>query len=288
MASRSIWKGQLRLSLVSIPIEIHSATKTGARVSFRQIHGPSGQRVRNTKTVPGVGPVANKDILKGYELGDDEYLLIQPEELDAIRLETKKTFEIVQFVGACEIPPLYFDRPYYIVPSDELAEDAYRVVRDALRQTDKVGLGQLTMRGKEHLCAIKPCGDGLLMETLFYADEVRSADPLFSGIEDESADQDLLDVAIQLIERRTAPFDAKAFEDHYDQALRELIEAKRSNRKTSRAKASDEAPRSSGNVIDLMAALKDSLKAGGDKDRARKARAVKNAPARKGTAKKSA
>lgn len=263
MASRAIWKGQLRLSLVSIPIEIHSATRSGARVSFRQIHGPSGQRVRYSKTVPGVGPVEAKDILKGYELGDDEYLLLEPEELDAIKLETKKTFEVVQFVGACEIPPLYFDRPYYIVPSDDLAEDAYRVVRDALRQADKVGLGQLTMRGKEYLCAIKPCGDGILMETLFYADELREADPLFSGIEDAPADKELLDVATQLIERKTAPFDATAFEDHYDQALRELIEAKRKNRKTPRARAGDEAPAAGGNVVDLMAALKESLKAGG-------------------------
>src|SRR6056297_1064806 len=167
MASRAVWKGQLRLSLVSIPVEIHSATKSGARIGFRQIHKPSGQRVRYEKTVPGIGPVKPEDIMKGYELGDDEYLLLEPDEIDAIRLETKKTLELVQFVGACEIPPLYFDKPYYVIPSDDLAEDAYRVVRDALRAEEKVGLGQLTMRGKEHLCALKPCGDGLLLETLF-------------------------------------------------------------------------------------------------------------------------
>ncbi|MEX2454974.1 MAG: Ku protein, partial [Rhodospirillaceae bacterium] len=270
MASRPIWKGQLRLSLVSIPVEIHSATRTGARTGFRQIHGPSGQRIRYTKTVPGIGPVQAKDILKGFELGKDEYLLIEPEEIDAIRLETRKTFELVQFVGGCEIPPLYYDRPYYIVPSDELAEDAYRVVRDALRQSDKIGLGQLTMRGKEHLCAIRPCGDGLLMETLFYADELRNADPLFSSIEDEPADQDLLDVAAQLIERKTAPFDATAFEDHYDQALRELIDAKRKNRKTPRTHAADDAPETGSNVVDLMAVLKESLKSGGKSGTARK------------------
>jgi DNA end-binding protein Ku len=289
MASRAIWKGQLRLSLVSIPIEIHSATKTGARVSFRQIHGPTGQRVRYDKTVPGVGPVDAKDIMKGYELGDDEYLLIEPEELDAIRLETKKTFEVVQFVGACEIPPLYFDRPYYLVPSDELAEDAYRVVRDALRQSEKVGLGQLTMRGKEYLCAVKPCGDGLLMETLFYADEVRDAAPLFSQIEDAPADQELLDVATQLMDRKTAPFNAAAFEDHYDQALRELIEAKRKNRKTPRARLSDEGgPATASNVVDLMAALKESLKAGGKAGVGRKPAAKKAQDDAPATAKKPA
>ena len=261
MASRAVWKGQLRLSLVSIPVEIHSATKSGARVSFRQIHGPTGKRVRYEKTVPGVGPVKSEDILKGYELGDDEYLLLEPEDIDAIKLETKKTLELVQFVDSCEIPPLYFDRPYYVVPTDDLAEDAYRVVRDALRQSEKVGLGQLTMRGKEHLCALKPCGDGILLETLHYGDEIKNADPLFSDIQDDKADEELLSVAQELIDRKSGPFKADAFKDHYDEALRDLIESKRRSKKTPRARTSgDDAPSSGENVVDLMAALKDSLK----------------------------
>lgn len=262
MASRAVWKGQLRLSLVSIPVELHSATKTGARISFRQIHKPSGKRVRYEKTVPGVGPVKTEDIFKGYELGDDEYLLLDPEEVDAIKLETKKTLELVQFVGACEIPPLYFDKPYYIVPTDDLAEDAYRVVRDALRQSEKIGLGQLVMRGKEYLCAIKACGDGLLLETLHYADEIKNADTLFTGIEDDTSDEELLSVATELIERKTGKFDAGAFEDHFDTALRDLIERKRKNRKTPRAKAGDDSggSKSGDNVVDLMDALKQSLK----------------------------
>lgn len=259
-SSRPVWKGQLRLSLVSIPVELHAATKSGARVSFRQIHGPSGKRVKYKKTVPGVGPVKKEDILKGYELGDDEYLLIEPEELDAIKLETKKTLELVQFVGSCEIPPLYFDRPYYIVPSDDLAEDAYRVVRDALRETEKTGLGQLTMRGKEYLCAIRPCGDGLLLETLHYADEIRKADPLFSDIEDDPADKDLISVATELIDRKTKAFNAANFDDHYDQALRDLIERKRKNKKTPRAQTGGDTEESRDNVVDLMSALKESLK----------------------------
>ncbi len=273
MASRAVWKGQLRLSLVSIPVEIHAATKSGARISFRQIHGPSGRKVRYEKTVPGIGPVDRDEILKGYEIGDDEYLLLEPEEIEAIRLETKKTLELVQFVGACEIPPLHFDRPYYIVPTDDLAEDAYRVVRDALRQSEKVGLGQLAMRGKEHLCAIRPCGDGLLLETLRYADEIREADPLFSSIEDDPADKELLSVATELIDRKTEPFDAKAFEDHYDTALRELIERKRKNRKTPRATPGEDAgDAAKDNVVDLMSALKESLKKDGGAKRKRSSR----------------
>ncbi|MDF0601661.1 Ku protein [Psychromarinibacter sp. C21-152] len=270
MASRAVWKGQLRLSLVSIPVEIHSATKRGARVSFRQIHGPSGKRVRYEKTVPGIGPVDRDDILKGYELDDDEYLLLEPEEIDAIKLETKKTLELVQFVGVAEIPPLYYDKPYYVVPTDELAQDAYRVVRDALRQTEKVGLGQLTMRGKEYLCALRPCGDGLLLETLHYADEIKAADPLFSDIEDDPADEELLDVATELIDRKTDSFDASAFEDSYDAALRDLIERKRKNKKTPRARTGEgEARQGDDNVVDLMSALKESLKTDGKSSRSK-------------------
>lgn len=269
MASRAVWKGQLRLSLVSIPVELHSATKSGARISFRQIHQPSGKPVRYEKTVPGVGPVKSDEILKGYETGDGEYLLLEPDEIEAIRLETKKTLELVQFVDQSEIAPLYFDKPYYVVPNDELAEDAYRVVRDALRSEKKTGLGQLTMRGKEYLCAIRPCGDGLLLETLRYEDEIREAEPMFAGIEDAKSDKELLDVAKQLIQRKSGPFDVKAFEDHYNSALRDLIAKKRKNRKTPRAKVGDHEERPSGeNVVDLMSALKESLKKdGGDKKR---------------------
>ncbi|MCQ0969594.1 Ku protein [Paracoccus sp. TK19116] len=285
MASRAVWKGQLRLSLVAIPVELHSATKTSARIGFRQIHEPSGKPVRYEKVVPGIGPVKSAEILKGYETGDGEYLLLDPDEIDAIKLETKKTLELVQFVDQSEIAPLYFDKPYYVVPTDELAEDAYRVVRDALRSEKKAGLGQLAMRGREYLCAIRPCGDGLLLETLRYESEIREADPMFSGIEDAKTDKELLEVATQLIKKKTAPFDASAFENHYDAALRDLIEAKRKNRKTPRAKAGGDDERPKGeNVVDLMSALKESLK----KDTGKKTSSAAKKPARSRTKSKSA
>ncbi|WP_099827831.1 Ku protein [Oceaniglobus indicus] len=261
MAPRALWKGQLRLSLVSIPVEIFSATKTGARVSFRQIHEPSGKRVRYEKSVPGLGPVKSEDIVKGYEVGDDEYILLDPDEIDAIKLETKKTFELVQFVDACEISPLYFNKPYYITASDDLAQDAYRVVRDALRNAGKVGLGQVTMRGKEYLAAVKPCGDGLLMETLHYEDELREADQIFTDIEDEKVDKELLEVATSLIDRKSAPFDAGAYHDKYAEAMQDLLDAKIKNKKTPRVRADDGGGTGDGeNVVDLMSALKQSLK----------------------------
>jgi len=260
MAPRALWKGQLRLSLVSIPVEIFSATKSGARVSFRQIHKPSGKRIRYEKSVPGIGPVKTDDIVKGYEVEDDEYILLDPDEIDAIKLETKKTFELVQFVDACEISPLYFDKPYYITASDDLAQDAYRVVRDALRQAGKVGLGQVTMRGKEYLAAVKPCGDGLLMETLHYEDELREADQIFTDIEDEKVDKELLEVATSLIDRKSAPFDAGAYHDKYAEAMQDLLEAKIKNKKTPRVRADDDDSTGGDNVVDLMSALKQSLK----------------------------
>jgi DNA end-binding protein Ku len=261
MASRALWKGQLRLSLVSIPVEIHSARNSGARVSFRQIHQPSGKPVQYQKSVQGVGPVENDDIMKGYETDEGEYILLEPEEIDAIKLETKKTLELVQFVDTSEIAPIWFDRPYYVVPTDELAEDAYRVVRDALRQSKKAGLGQLTMRGKEYLCAIRPCGDGLLLETLHYEQDIRDADPLFSSIADAASDKELLEVATQLIDKKTAPFDASAFKDHYAVALKDLIDRKRGSKKTKRVSTSGDDKRPEGeNVVDLMDALKQSLK----------------------------
>ncbi|WP_336099332.1 non-homologous end joining protein Ku [Roseovarius sp. CH_XMU1461] len=265
MAPRALWKGQLRLSLVSIPVEIFSATKSASRVSFRQIHKPSGKRIRYEKTVPGIGPVKTEDIVKGYEVEEDEYILLDPDEIDAIKLETKKTFELVQFVDACEISPLYFDKPYYITTSDDLAQDAYRVVRDALREANKVGLGQVTMRGKEYLAAVKPCGDGLLMETLHYEDELREAEEIFTDIKDEKVDKELLEVARSLIDRKSAPFDAAAYRDQYAEAMQDLLDAKIKNKKSPRVRASDDDGGGGDNVVDLMSALKKSLKEAGKK-----------------------
>ncbi len=260
MAPRAVWKGQLRLSLVSIAVEIYSARGSGGKLSFRQIHAPSGKPVRYEKSVPGIGPIETDDIVKGFDTGEGEYLLLEPDEIDAIRLETKKTLELVQFVGATEIPPIYFDKPYYVVPTDDLAQDAYRVLRDALRQSKKTGLGQLAMRGKEHLAALRPCGDGLLLETLHYPEELRDAEPMFRGIADEAADAELLDLATDLIDRKTAPFDASAYEDRYARGLQELIDRKRKSGKAERVDVGDGERRPEGeNVVDLMSALKQSL-----------------------------
>jgi DNA end-binding protein Ku len=257
---RPYWTGQLRLSLVSIPVELYSATKSAAKIHFNQVHKPSGKRVRYEKVVPGIGPVDADDILKGFEYEKGHYVLLTDDEIDAVKLETRKTLELTQFVDACEIDPIYFDRPYFVVPQDELAEDAFRVVRDALRKSKKIGLGQLALRGHEYIVAVKPCGNGLLMETLRYEDEIRKAAPYFKGISAKPADKELMELAEQLIERKTAPFDAGAFEDHYAEALRGLIDRRRKtgNRKVDVEEEAPERPRGE-NVVDLMSALKQSL-----------------------------
>ncbi len=282
MVSRALWKGQLRLSLVSIPVEVYSATRPGARFSFRQIHEPSGKPVHYDKVVEGIGPIDTDDIVKGYEYENGKYVLLEQEEIDAVKLETKKTLELVQFVDSAEISPIYYDKPYYVVPTDDLAEDAYRVVRDALRKSGKVGLGQLTLRGREYIAAIRPCGDGLLLETLHYADELKKADPMFSGLSGKTSDKELLEVATALIDRKSGKFDAASFKDNYSTALKELVKKKLKGKKTIDVDDEEEKSESrNDNVIDLMSALKKSLEGGQDKKAPEKKPAAKPTSARK-------
>ena len=261
MAARAYWKGQIRLALVSIPVEIYPATKSGASISFRQIHEPSGKRVHYEKVVEGIGPIDAGEIIKGYEVSKGNYVLLDEEEIESVKIESKKTLELVQFVEAHEIDPLYFEKPYYIAPADDLAEEAFIVLREALRKAKKVGLGQLSMRGREVLVAIKPCGKGLLMETLRYADEVRKGQAFFTEIDDQKPDEELLDLATTLIDKKTAPFDAANFEDHYAGALMNLIQkkAKAKDGKKVLEDVDEPDPGRGSNVVDLMAALKKSV-----------------------------
>ncbi len=261
MAARAYWQGQIRLALVSIPVELYSATKSGAKIRFNQIHEPSGKRISYEKVVSGIGPVDRDEIIKGYEISKGNYVLLDDEEIDAVKLESKRTLELVQFVDACEIDPLYFEKPYYVAPKDELAEEAFVVLREALRKSKKVALGQLAIRGTEKLVAIKPCGKGLLLETLRYADEVRQGQAFFENIDDAKPKKELLELASTLIEQKSAPFDASEFEDRYSDALRKLIDKKAKSKSGKRViEDVDEPDTASGsNVIDLMAALKKSV-----------------------------
>lgn len=279
MAARPYWKGQIRLALVSIPVEIYSATKSGATIAFNQIHEPTGKRIKYEKTVPGVGPVDPDEIVKGYEYSKGSYVLLDDDELEGVKLESKKTLELTQFVDAHEIDPLYYERPYYVVPADDLAEEAFVVLREALRQTRKVGLGQLALRGREYIVSLKPCGRGILLETLRYADEVVKAQGYFRDIPDAKPDAEMLELAETLIDKKAAKFDPEKFHDRYVDALRDLIEKKRKSKGARIEAEEEELPRRGSNVVDLMAALKKSIERPGAP--AKKPAAAKKAPARK-------
>lgn len=287
-SARAAWSGNLRLALVSIPVKIFPATKSGARIQFHQVHEPSGKRIRYEKVVPGIGPIDTDEIVKGFELEKDRYVLIDPEEIENLKLETKKTLDLVQFVKQGEIDPLWFDRPYYVVADDELAEEGYRVLRDALRDSGKIGIGQFVMRGREHVATLKPCGDGLLLETLRFADEVRSASPYFTEMSDEEPDEELLSLAEELIERKSAPFDPRRFKDQYTDAVRELIESKAKTGKP--IEMEEEAPSGGGaQVIDLVEALKRSVGSGGKSGTGKAAanKSRKRKPAKRSSSSKS-
>ena len=288
MAARPYWKGQIRLALVSIPVEIYPATKSGAQIQFHQVHEPTGKRIKYEKVVPGVGPVERDEIVKGYEVSKGHYVLLDPEEIESVKLESRKTVDLVQFVDLGDIDPMYFDKPYYVVPGDDLAEEAFVVLRDALREARKVGIGQLAMRGQEYVVALKPCGRGMLLETLRYADEVNKASAFFREIGDHKPDADLLDLASTLIEKKSGEFDPKEFHNRYVDALKDLIKEKQRKKgeKIIQDPDADAPPSRGSNVIDLMAALKKSLgeEGGANDNKGARKPAARKAPARKAAA----
>ena len=261
MAARAIWRGQIRLALVSIPVELFPATKSGAQIQFHQVHEPTGKRIKYEKVVPGVGPVDRDEIVKGYEVSKGHYILLDPEEIESVKLESRKTLDLVEFVDTHDIDAMYYDKPYFVVPADDLAEEAYVVLRDALKAAKKIGVGQLAMRGQEYVVALKPCGRGLLLETLRYADEVNKAQSYFREIGDHEPDADLLDMASMLIERKAGKFDPSEFHNRYVDALHRLIEEKQKKKgeKIIEDPDADAPPPRGSNVVDLMAALKRSL-----------------------------
>jgi DNA end-binding protein Ku len=285
MAARAFWQGHIRLALVTIAVEVYPATRSGAAISFRQIHEPSGQPIRYEKVAQGVGPVDRDEIMKGYEVSKGNYVLLDQDEIEAVKIESRKTLELVQFVEADEIDVLYFEKPYYVVPADDLAEEGYVVLREALRSSRKVAVGQLSVRGREQLVALKTCGRGIVLEVLRYADEVRKAKTFFHDIADDKPDADLLDLATTLIEKKTAPFKPEEFHDRYVEGLKRLIEKKRKAKGGKVLEDVEEPAPRGGNVIDLMAALKRSV---GEDDGSKRGSAAKKSSAKKTAAKKSA
>ncbi len=285
--ARSLWSGQLRLALVSVPVQLVSAVKTGARLAFHQIDKSTGKRIRYEKVAPGIGKVEADNIVKGFEVSKGQYVFITDEDIDQVKIEARRTIDLMQFVDHCEIDPIYFDKPYYVLPDGDLAEEAYGVLRDALRATGKMGLGQFVMRGREYVVALKPCGAGLMLETLRFADEVRAAAPLFADVGEDKPNEELLDLAKELINRKAAKFEPAKFHDHYTEALRAMIDAKAKHKPVTVDE--DDGPNRN-NVIDLVEALRRSVqdnqpKAAAKTETKAPAKAEAKAPAKRARAK---
>lgn len=263
MPARAYWTGRIRLSLVSIPVQLFSATKSGSRISFNQIHEPSGKRIRYEKVVPGIGAVDKDEIVKGYEVDKGRYVLLTDEEIDEVKLEAKRTIDLTQFVAEDEIDPVFFDSTYYVAPEDdEDGQEAYVVLREALKKEKKIGLGQVVIRGKGQIVAVRAADKGLVVQTLHYADEIQKADKFFEDVPAKKPDSELISLATELIDKKTKKFDASDFHDKYTDALKELIEAKQEKRAP---KQIEEAELPS-NVINLMDALKRSVGKKGEKE----------------------
>ena len=201
--------------------------------------------------------------MKGYELSKGNYVLVTDEDIEQVKMEATKVIDLVQFVDHCEVDPMYFDKPYFVLAEGKLASEAYAVLRDAMRATGKMGLGQFVMRGREYVAALRPCGQGLLLETLRFSDEVRSAAPFFADVKNADSDPELLDLAKDLIKRKAKKFDPDRFHDHYTEALRQLIEAK-SKHQVTVEDIGDETPAERGNVVDLVEALRRSVRENSD------------------------
>ena len=272
MPARPTWQGHLKLSLVTCPVALYTATSTSERVSFHLINPDTHNRIRMVPTDPDTGPIERSDLVKGYEVSKDEYVLMDDEDFDKVRLESTRTISIEQFVDESDIDRLYWNDPFYVVPDNGLGAEAFAVIREAMKKAGKIAIGSLVLRGRERQLALEVHGKGLVAYTLRAHDEVRQPEDYFDDIPTVKADKDMVEIAARIIGQKEADFDPTTFKDTYDEALKELIAAKQ------KGEGLVEAPEpEAANVIDLMEALRASLKGSG---------AGKKAPAKKAPAKK--
>jgi DNA end-binding protein Ku len=258
VAPRAYWKGYLKLSLVSCPVALFPATSDTEKISFHQIHKQTGNRIRYKKVDADTGrEVDNDDIVKGYEVSKGEYIEVEPEELEAVEIESKRVIEIEQFVPKDEIDELYINNPYYLVPDGEVGQQAFAVIREAIRREGMVALAKVVFTSREHIIALEARGKGMMGITLRYPYEVRKEEDYFDEIENERVPKDMLDLATHIVETKKGKFQPDKFEDRYEDALKDLIKKKQKGVKI-------EAPKESApsNVINLMDALRQSVKKG--------------------------
>ncbi len=257
MAPRAYWKGYLKLSLVSCPIALYPATSEREKISFHQLNKETGHRIRYRKVDAETGDeVEQAAIIKGFEVNKGEYVELNPEELEAVAIESKRTIEIDEFVPKSDIDEIYMRDPYFIVPDGEVGQQAFAVIREAIRKEGMVALGKVVFTSREHIIALEARDKGMMGITLRYPYEVRDQNEYFDGIENEKVPKDMLDLAIHIVESKKGKFEPQKFEDQYEDALRDLIRKKQKGEKIERPKEPQRL-----NVVNLMDALKRSVAA---------------------------
>ena len=255
MAPRANWKGFLRLSLVTCPVALYPATSESEKVSFNQLNRKTGHRIKYAKVDADTGEeVANEDIVKGYKVDTDTFIEVTKEELENVALESTRTIEIDEFVDRSEIDPRYLIRPYYLVPDGKVGHDAFAVIRETIREMNKVAIGRVVLTNREHIIALDPLDKGLMGTLLRYPYEVRSEEEYFDDIQDVKVTKDMLDLARHIVNQKAGHFEPDKFEDQYETALIDLINAKRAGKPIT----AKERPRGE-NVVDLMDALRKSI-----------------------------
>jgi DNA end-binding protein Ku len=268
--ARPYWSGQIQISLVSFGVKLFPATEAKSEIRFHQLSRKSGGRIKHQKVAAEEGPVENEDIVKGYEYRKGQYITIEPEEIEHLRIPSRHTLAVEQFVNEDEIPPSFFEKPYFVTPESDAQAEAFAVVRKALQATKKVALGKIAFGGREHLVAIAPPANdklpGMMAYIMRYAEELRDPATYFDGIKKVSVDEDQLSLAKELIKRKAAKFVPEKFKDDYEAALKELVEAKVKNEPLPK----EEPARKTGKVINLMDALRKSVQGGSSSAPAKK------------------
>ncbi|HEY6630198.1 MAG TPA: Ku protein [Rhizobiaceae bacterium] len=299
MAPRPAWRGYLKLSLVTCAVELSGATTNAEKVSFRTLNRETGNAVRRQYIDSESGkPVDEKNEVRGYEVEKNEFLLIEDEDMEAVQIESSHTLSLDSFVDKAEVDPVYIEKPYYLAPADKVSEEAFAVIRQALETKKMAGLGRIVLYQRERPCMIEPFGNGMLLTTLRYGDTVRSADEAYDGLAKVEVDEDMLDLAMRVIDRKKGKFDPAKLEDRYGQAVIDLIKSKKKSGRKAPAREAEDRP---SNVINLFDALKKSLSSGGNDNKAegpkakastrksagsKKAAPAGKAPAAKATARK--
>ena len=261
MPAGAFWKGYLKLSLVTCPVAMQPAVSDSARLRFHTLNRKTGNRLQRNYVDAVTGKtVDEKDQARGYPRGEDDHVILEEDELDAVALESTRTIDIREFVPSDSIGWIWYDRPHFLIPDDKVAEEAFSVIRDAMRSTGTVGVARLVLYRRERAVMLAPRGKGIILWTLRYGDEVRDAGSLFSDLRRPKPDREALSLVTRLIESRTADWDPKLVEDPVQDRLVDLIAAKKKGRKRP-ARQKDDAPRDTGKVVSIIDALKRSIAA---------------------------